>query len=96
MTDLSKETTQEFTNDSGYFGWVQTHPYGFVLSVRGKKPLLHRSSCIHIDRHNNPGALTERGTRKICADSKDALRRWVKEKGLGSGMVLDKCHTCQP
>ena len=96
MTNEVKPETDEFTNDSGYFGWVQSHPNGFVLSVRGKKPLLHRASCTHIDRHNNPGALTERGSRKICAESKDALRRWVKENGLGSGIALEKCPTCNP
>ena len=96
MTDDPKQETHEFIDDSSYFGWVQSHSYGFVLSVRGKKPLLHRASCTHIDRHNNPGALTERGTMKICAESKDALRGWVKENGLGSGIALDKCPTCNP
>lgn len=89
--------TQEFTDDGGYFSWVQTHRDGYVLSVRrGKPPLLHRATCTHIDRHNNPGALTERGAQKICSESKRALRDWVREHGLGSGVALEKCSTCGP
>lgn len=89
--------TQEFSDDRGYFGWVHSHPNGFVLSVRSRKgPLLHRATCAHIARHNNAGALTERGTRKICAEAKQSLRDWVKENGLGSGAALEKCPTCGP
>lgn len=91
----SDAPTHEFADDRGYFGWVQSHPNGYVLSVRNRKPpLLHRAACTHIDRHNNAGALTERGTRKICAEAKQPLRDWVRENGLGSGVVLEKCTTC--
>ena len=89
--------TVEFEDDATYFGWLNMHPMGYVLSVRPKGgPLLHRATCLHIDRHNNPGALTERGTRKICAEDKPSLRTWVRDNGLGSGTVLDKCPTCSP
>ena len=87
----------EFHDDASYFSWLASHPMGYVLSVRPKRgPLLHRADCLHIDRHNNPGALTERGTRKICANDKASLRVWVRANGLGSGTVLDKCPTCSP
>jgi hypothetical protein len=88
---------EEFADDRGYFGWIQAHPDGYVLSIRaGKGPLLHQATCTHIDRHNNPGALTERGTRKICAEDKRVLREWVRANGLGSGSALDKCPSCNP
>jgi hypothetical protein len=87
----------ELTNDADYFAWLAAHPLGYVLSLRPKKgPLLHRTSCLHIDRHNNREALTQRGTRKICAQEKSSLRTWVRENGVGSGVALDKCPTCSP
>ena len=73
------------------------HPGGYVLSVRkGKPPLLHKSGCGNISTHNNPNALTQRGMRKICAETKNLLRDWVRENGLGSGIVLDRCRSCSP
>lgn len=86
--------TQEFENDRDYFRWLAAHPMGYVLSVRGREYLLHTTACAHIDRHNNPGALTERGSRKVCADSKTVLREWVKSSGLGPGIPLPKCPSC--
>jgi hypothetical protein len=63
----------EFSDDTGYFAWLAVHPNGYVLSLGKKGPLLHRATCTHLDRHNNPGALTEpgRATRKVCASSKE-------------------------
>jgi hypothetical protein len=90
--------TQEFSDDDHYFQWVNAHPMGHVLSVRGgrNEPLIHSASCPHIDRHNNLGALTKRGTRKICAESKQVLRNWMKAAGKGPGLVVEKCPTCSP
>jgi hypothetical protein len=88
---------REYPDDRGYFGWLLSHPQGYVLSVRSEKEMLvHRATCLHIDRHNNPGALTERGTRKLLGETKDDLRAWIKANGLGSGIVLPKCPTCSP
>jgi len=88
---------QEFSHDQEYFTWLSTHPLGYVLCWRGPKgALLHRATCSHIDRHNSPGALTERGSRKACADDKQALRDWMKRSDLGPGVVLPKCPTCGP
>lgn len=88
---------QEFSDDPGYFGWLAAHPAGYVLSVRRRgEPLLHRATCTHVDRHNHPGALTGRGTRKLCADSKDDLRAWATESGLGPGGDWETCASCAP
>lgn len=88
---------QEFSDDATYFAWLAAHPTGYLLSVRGRsEPLVHRTDCSHIDRHNNAGALTERGSRKLCATNKDDLRAWVRQEGLGPGNVLKKCPTCSP
>lgn len=88
---------QEFSNDGEYFDWIHRHPDGFILSLRPRKgPLLHRSTCLHIDRHNNPGALTERGTRKICAETKEQIRAWLRSELPDVGIVLPKCPTCSP
>jgi hypothetical protein len=89
--------TFEFDDDRAYFEWLSAHPSGFVLSIRkAKGPMLHTAECPHIDRHNNPGALTERGTRKICAETKASLRAWTRSNGLGSGIWLARCPSCSP
>jgi hypothetical protein len=85
----------EFDNDREYFAWLTLHPQGYVLSVRQREgPLLHRANCTHIDRHNNPGALTERGTRKLCSTSRQELRAFARSQGLTSGIVVPKCQDC--
>ena len=87
----------EFREDQPYFSWLATHPFGFVLSLRpGKGPLLHSASCPHIDRHNNPGALTTRGVRKLCAATVPPLRAWAQREGVIRGVVLPKCPDCSP
>jgi hypothetical protein len=64
-----------------------------VLSTKGKqKPVLHRTNCSHIDRNNN----TITNARKICSEDRKALGAWVRENGLGDGIVLNKCRTCSP
>ena len=94
---MGTKMVMEFDTDSEYFGWLTHHAEGYVLSVRlSGKPLLHRASCLHIDRHNNPGALTQRGSRKVCADSKQEIRSWVQSNIPAAGIVLDKCPTCSP
>lgn len=92
----SKENpdVEEFTSDAVYFDWLGSHQDGFVLNVDGKKILLHRASCSNIDRHNNPGALTERGAKKVAAESRQALAQWSKQQGLSNGIVLPKCRNC--
>ena len=94
---LERPDVLEFHEDGSYFGWLSMHPHGYVLSLRPRKgPLLHTASCTHIDRHNNAGALTERGVRKLCAESVQALRAWAQREGVIRGLVLPKCPDCSP
>lgn len=86
---------EEFTSDAAYFDWLHSHPDAFVLSVRGKKIKLHRASCTHIDRHNNPGALTERGSKKMGAEQRQALARWSQQRGLSNGITVPRCPDCR-
>jgi hypothetical protein len=87
----------EFSDDAGYFGWLSAHPLGYVLNLRRRKgPLLHQARCSHINRHNNPGALTERGSPKVCAETKNVLRARAGANGYGSVIVFDKCPDCSP
>ena len=85
---------EEFGSDRDYFEWLGSHPDGYVLNVRGKKILLHRASCTHIDRHNNPGTLTERGAKKFGADRRETLAKWARQRGSASGSILPKCPSC--
>ena len=82
----------ECEEDGEYFDWLADHPSGFVLSMRKPRPMLHVSSCTHVDRHNNAGALTQRGPRQLCSDSKRRLREWFNEEGF-SGFPA-KCPDC--
>ena len=81
-------------NDRDYYAWLNSHPSGYVLSLKGKKePVLHRAECTHIDRNNN----TITKARKICSEDKWALGAWVRENGLGNGIVFkNKCPSCSP
>ena len=85
---------EEFSSDRDYFDWLGSHQDGYVLNVQGKKVLLHRASCTHIDRHNNAGALTERGAKKIGAENRDTLARWARQRGLIKSIILPKCRSC--
>ena len=80
-------------DDRNYYAWLNSHPLGYVLSLKSKKePILHRADCTHIDRNNN--SITR--ARKICSDDRKALGVWVREHGLGNGIVLNKCRSCAP
>jgi hypothetical protein len=80
-------------DDRDYYGWLSSHPAGYVLSLKGKRePMLHRSDCSHIDRNNN----TITKARKICSEDRRALGDWVRRNGLGNGIVLNKCRSCSP
>ena len=86
-----QEEVFEPTNDQDYYAWLNSHPTGYVLSLKGKQePVLHRTECNHIDRNNN----TITKARKICSEDRRALGDWVRLNGLGNGIVLKKCPTC--
>jgi len=97
MSASSPPETSEFADDAAYAWWRNTHPWGFILSVRARRaPLLHRATCSIVDRDRKRGALTARGSRQICADSKVALREWVRTEEPASSAILERCPKCSP
>ncbi len=99
MTDPAdlQHATAELPNDAEYGWWLNTHPRGFVLSVRARRrAVLHRATCRDVDRDRKRGALTAKGSRQICASDPGALREWVRMHEPASGPVLDRCPKCSP
>lgn len=90
---MEDDSVYEPDNDRDYYSWVNSHPAGYVLSLKGRKePMLHRANCNHIDRNNN--AIT--AAKKVCSEDRKALSDWVRAHGLGNGIVLNKCRDCAP
>lgn len=89
--------TGEFPDDSSYAWWRDTHPDGFILAVRARKPpLLHRATCPDVDRDRHPGRLKAKGSRQLCADTKSALRAWAKAEAPDDGQLVARCPKCAP
>ena len=92
-----RTATAEFADDAGYAWWRNTHPAGFVLAVRARKPpLLHLARCDKVDRDRHPGALKARGSRQVCAETKEALRAWLSREEPQAATVLERCPRCAP
>jgi len=88
-------------DDAGYLDWLATHPDGYVLNVRRNASpdyvVLHRASCGSIsNRALAPGAYTERGYRKICADTAEGLRTAAAREGRPDGSFSRRCGLCSP
>ena len=87
-------------NDTSYLHWLQDYPEGYVLNVRRKRPssgyvVLHRSTCAAISNpKQNHGAFTERGYRKICAETVDELRVAALAEGRLDGSFTKECSVC--
>jgi hypothetical protein len=87
----------EFPDAASYGWWRNSHPRGFILSVRARRrAVLHRATCRDVDRDRKPGALTARGSRQLCAEDPAALRAWVAANEPESGPVLERCPKCSP
>lgn len=85
--------------EAAYLNWIKAHPGGFVLNTRSKLSpdymMLHRASCKLVTGYlgkAKAGGFTERGYRKVCADSLEPIQYWVKSGG-GS---LSTCAHCSP
>lgn len=93
-----REATAEFAgDDAGYGWWRNSHPQGYVLTVRAKQgPLLHRVGCAEVDRDRHPGRLRAAGSRQICAETTAALRGWLARELPAAGAVLARCPRCSP
>jgi hypothetical protein len=87
----------EFDDDASYGWWRDSHPDGFVLTVRAKRPpLLHHATCADVDRDRRGGRLKGKGSRQLCADTKSALRAWVKREMPEQGALVARCPKCEP
>jgi hypothetical protein len=94
---MSSTETAEFDDDAGYAWWRNTHPRGYILAVRARhSPVLHQASCPDTDRDRRPGRLKANGSHQICADTKEALRAWLKREIPGDGHLIDRCPKCAP
>lgn len=86
----------EYDDDAAYAWWLNTHPRGYVLAVRARHPpVLHQARCTDVDRDRRAGRLKAKGSRQICADTKSALRAWLKRE-LGDDQLIDRCPKCAP
>jgi hypothetical protein len=87
-------------DDKGYLQWLADHPGGYVLNVRRKRPsddyaILHRVACAAISsRKQSHGAFTERGYRKICAQTVGELRIALRAEGRFDGSFTKQCTKC--
>lgn len=89
--------TLEFSDAASYSWWRDSHPDGFILAVRGKRPpLLHHATCSDVDPDRHPSRLTAKGSRHLCADTKSALRGWVNREMPDGGRLLARCPKCGP
>jgi hypothetical protein len=73
--------------------WRQSHPSGLFLNVKGKRTMLHNSSCPNfegkeLDRKQWGGSLTKR--QKVLGGTVADLIEWASEHGL----VALKCRNC--
>ncbi|CAN5716557.1 hypothetical protein BH23GEM6_BH23GEM6_24640 [soil metagenome] len=90
--------TFEFEDDAAYGWWRDSHPDGFVLTIRARNPpLLHRAVCRDVDRALHPGRLKAKGSRQLCASAKSALRAWLKlENPSDAAQLVARCPKCEP
>ena len=73
--------------DEAYLNWVRTHQEGYVASTRQNIDPdyvpLHRPSCVRItdEARYVPGAYARAQYIKVCADTIEELREWVRYSG---------------
>lgn len=90
-------------NDTDYLAWIHAHPHGFVVNRYSAGAstgylVLHRASCgtIRTPRSDEPGEFTERDYAKVCAESVEALRAYVRTMGRADGSFSKVCKRCKP
>ncbi|HEX2189848.1 MAG TPA: hypothetical protein VHG51_13155 [Longimicrobiaceae bacterium] len=94
--DVNADTVEP-EDDAAYAWWRDTHPDGYVLAVRARKPpMLHRARCRDVDRDAHPGRLKAKGSRQVCSDAKSALRAWLAREVPEHAGLVDRCPKCAP
>ena len=93
----SPDQVLEPESDAEYAWWCDTHPDGFVLAVRARKPpVLHRAGCKEVDRDVHGKRLRAKGSRQLCADHKSALRSWHAREVPEHAGLIERCIKCGP
>ena len=92
------EVTKFDDGDAPFVDWMRRHPKGYVLNTeRGQAAdyaRLHRSGCPHITAHRT-GSFTKEKRIKVCAESTDALSKWVREHRPRAS-AMQPCQQCEP
>jgi hypothetical protein len=86
--------------DTAYRAWLDAHQdgrVGYVLNTQ-QNPTprymwLHKSTCWTISGYRNP---TENAYAKVCAETIEELRAWVREHGRPDGSFSGECGHCKP
>ena len=63
--------------------------------------VLHRPTCVRITRYyyagtGGPGAFTARDYIKVCGETLEDLRAWVRANGRPDGSFSRECRLCKP
>ena len=88
-------------SEAPYRRWVERHETAFVLqSSRSFTPgylVLHRATCtmMRVPRNSNqPAAFTGGKYIKVCSESVDDLRGWIRDRGASDFSKV--CQICRP
>jgi len=97
-------SVQVFDKEDGpYLRWMDAHPTGFVLNIErrpgSKIMVLHKSKCGHIASYasgykENP--FTGQDTIKVCSETIDELRHWIRSERSASEGFSHYCRSCSP
>lgn len=90
-----------FDSDDKFRSWLAARPERYVLNVRSTfspdYSVLHRATCPHISLDAyDPGALTQKGYRKVGADRVTDLASWVAFRMPEAWGIGSVCKTCKP
>jgi hypothetical protein len=92
------------SDDDGYRRWLSENRTGFVVNMyrdmdASRYSMLHRARCRFISDYSGsaePGGFTERDYVKVCAESIEELRDWVRAHGGPHGTFKSRCSKCGP
>ena len=89
-------------DEEKYLHWLDTFPKGFVMNTYRRPStsyaVLHRAKCTSLNRkYSSPGAYTEGGYIKFCAETIEELRTTLRlETGLSNAKFSKLCSKCHP
>jgi len=86
--------------DEAYLSWARTHLEGYIINTwRHIDPnymSLHRPWCESITNQERyeVGAYTERQLIKVCADTPEEARDWIRQNGRPNGSFTSEGCSC--